>query len=196
MKTQKRQKLCLNCNGSVDIDVLICPFCGHDFLTEEKESLEESLYKPPSRTLSPNQTIASLYPPAYRPGEEVEQDSMGIYKPAQRLSEQTMHDPSKVQDPFQQTREEVPEEKEPSVFLPVFLFSLGAFLFSLGFFIFFFSTNGYAILKWNAKYWFVYFLMAIPLLIWGYRLLNRLDQPISEEEDFLDNQFEDEDELP
>jgi hypothetical protein len=30
MKPKKRQKLCQNCEGDVDVDVIVCPFCAAD----------------------------------------------------------------------------------------------------------------------------------------------------------------------
>lgn len=185
MKTQKRQKLCVNCNGSVDLDVLICPYCGHDLLMEKKEDIEDSLYQPAGRHLTPNQTIASLYPPAYSPHQEEEQ-SRASFTPNHH------YDPNAVRDPFDQTVDEKEPKKEIGSFLPILVFSLGAFLAALGLFIFFFSTNGYAILKWNAKYWFIYLLTALPLLIWGYRLLGRLDVSEEDLDEDMEEPFEDE----
>ncbi len=45
---KKRQKLCQNCDGEVDLDVIFCPYCGSDLL-EEKPSEEDrqKLYPPP-----------------------------------------------------------------------------------------------------------------------------------------------------
>lgn len=186
MKTQKRQKLCLNCNGSVDLDVLVCPFCGHDLLSEKK-NLEESLYQAPSQKMTPGQTIASLYPPAYRPEEMSQEEAQHSYENERKF----VHNPTSMKDPFQETLNELPPEKEPSTILPVLIFSLGSLLFAMGLFIFFFSTNGIVLLKWNAKYWFLYVLMAAPLMIWGYNLLNRLDEPEvreDEEEELLEDQ--------
>lgn len=60
MNGKKRQKLCQNCEGNVDFDVIFCPYCGADLL-EEKEPLvakdEESF-----KTLSEKESVDSLYP--------------------------------------------------------------------------------------------------------------------------------------
>lgn len=50
MKPKKRQKLCQNCEGEVDLDVIFCPFCGADLLEEKELSLndkKENYYSPP-----------------------------------------------------------------------------------------------------------------------------------------------------
>ena len=64
MTTKKRQKLWQNCEGEVDFDVIFCPFCGHDLLEEKDQDLlsrsEESI-----KALSPQESVASLYPPPY-----------------------------------------------------------------------------------------------------------------------------------
>jgi hypothetical protein len=48
MKQKKRQKLCHNCEGEVDLDVIFCPFCGADLLEEqpEEEVLKEEFVPP------------------------------------------------------------------------------------------------------------------------------------------------------
>lgn len=43
MKPKKRQKLCYNCEGEVDLDVIVCPFCAAD-LREEKPEMQRSSY--------------------------------------------------------------------------------------------------------------------------------------------------------
>lgn len=41
MKPKKRQKLCYHCEGEVDLDVIVCPFCAAD-LREERPELRIS----------------------------------------------------------------------------------------------------------------------------------------------------------
>ena len=40
MKPKKRQKLCHHCEGEVDLDVIVCPFCAAD-LREERRRTEK-----------------------------------------------------------------------------------------------------------------------------------------------------------
>ncbi len=65
MKAKKRQKLCYNCDGEVDLEVIFCPYCGVDLL-EEKNNLEET---PPQ-----------LYPPPYVPGNVVTEEQEEVPK--------------------------------------------------------------------------------------------------------------------
>lgn len=37
MKPKKRQKLCYHCEGEVDLDVIVCPFCAADLREERPE---------------------------------------------------------------------------------------------------------------------------------------------------------------
>ena len=42
MSNKKKTKLCGSCDGMVDLDVIICPYCGSDVLEilEDREELE------------------------------------------------------------------------------------------------------------------------------------------------------------
>ena len=68
MKPKKRQKLCQNCEGEIDVDVIVCPFCAAD-LREERP--EQKVSPISVRNLSDNETMKSLYPPPYKMAEEV-----------------------------------------------------------------------------------------------------------------------------
>ena len=35
MKPKKRQKLCHNCEGEIDLDVIVCPYCAADLRIEK-----------------------------------------------------------------------------------------------------------------------------------------------------------------
>jgi hypothetical protein len=58
MKPKKRQKLCLNCEGEIDLDVIVCPFCAADLRAEKPEQQKNS-YSP---LYSEHQMAESLYP--------------------------------------------------------------------------------------------------------------------------------------
>lgn len=48
MSNKKRMKMCANCDGMVDLEVIICPYCGNDVAqTQEKTSHLNDLYPPP-----------------------------------------------------------------------------------------------------------------------------------------------------
>jgi hypothetical protein len=63
VKPKKRQKLCLNCEGEVDLDVIVCPFCAAD-LREDK--LEQKS--------TPQRFSDSLYPSTQIEKEVVQEE--------------------------------------------------------------------------------------------------------------------------
>lgn len=153
MKPKKRQKLCHNCEGEIDIDVIVCPFCAAD-LREEKPEQKYSSYVSSTQQMNPKQTVQSLYPhaaeqmeAAYREPEQEEREAVG---------------------------EEIVEEKNSSVFAPTILFTLGVQLFIFGLLMLLFSHKGTVILKWDARFWFFYVFASVPFLVFGYKTLSKL----------------------
>lgn len=148
MKPKKRQKLCYNCDGDVDLDVIVCPFCAAD-LREEKPELQRSAFSASVSSVKQLNTEQSLYPPPYSERMEVEREPL----------------PTAVMQ----------EEPEPTVlktdFLPMALFIMGAHLALLAITLLAFSERGVMILKWDARFWLLYLIAAVPLLVYGYRKL-------------------------
>jgi hypothetical protein len=154
MKPKKRQKLCFNCEGEIDLDVIVCPFCAAD-LREEKPEQARSRFNPPkdlSGSSKNQETMQSLYPPHYvsKPTEESEAASAPVQPMVQE------------------------EEKQKNIFAPTILLTLGVQLCVLGLLMLFFSHKGVLILKWNAGFWVLYLLASIPLFLFGYKSLSKL----------------------
>jgi len=149
MKVKKRQKMCYNCEGEIDLDVIVCPFCAAD-LREEKPEQQRPSYNPTS-TVKHLNTQQSLYPPHY------------VAKPVSQ--EQTPPEEAPMTESF---------EEEKSVIGPTILLTLGAQLLLFGLLMFFFSEKGVMVLKWDARFWFLYLFASVPLLIFGYKSLSRL----------------------
>jgi len=147
MKTKKRQKLCYNCDGEIDIDVIVCPFCAAD-LREEK---------PEQRYGSYITHVDSSYRNPHRRSQTEEEAN-----PEEFVEEE---DPTFF--------EEEEEETRKSAVLPTVLFTLGVQLCVLSLLMLLFSHNGVVLLKWNARYWFLYMLVSAPLVFFGYRSLQR-----------------------
>ncbi len=133
MKPKKRQKLCYNCEGEVDLDVIVCPFCAADLRAEKPEQQQPPLYR-------------SVAPPRSQP--EFEREAVA---PA--------------------PTEEVAEEQ--SYLGPIVLLALGTHLLLLGIFLGMFSHNGVVFLKWSSRFWVGYVLLAVPMLVLGYRALSK-----------------------
>lgn len=145
MKPKKRQKLCHNCEGEIDIDVIVCPFCAAD-LREEKPEQRYSAYAAQSQEMNSKQTVQSLYPNTFSEAVDPE--------------------------PVKEEPEKVAEEKESGVFMPTILFTLGVQLCVFGLLMLLFSHKGVVILKWDARFWFFYLFASVPFLIFGYKKLS------------------------
>ena len=66
------------------------------------------------------------------------------------------------------------EEAKSNTLLPTVLFTLGIQLCILSLLMLLFSHKGVVILKWDARYWFVYLLISVPFLSFGLRAMKRL----------------------
>lgn len=152
MKPKKRQKLCHNCEGEIDVDVIVCPFCAADLREEKPEQLHPP-YNPSlsNRNLNNQQTNQSLYP----------------------SSQRMMEDPE-VPDEVVAVADEGSGEKSKNIFAPIILFTLGVQLCIFGLLMLLFSHKGVITLKWDARLWFFYVFAAVPFLIFGYRALSKL----------------------
>jgi hypothetical protein len=148
VKPKKRQKLCYNCEGEVDLDVIVCPFCAAD-LREEKPELQRSSFSPSVSSVKQMNTEQSLYPSHY--------------------PEPEMAPPR----PVEQTLPAIEEQEEPTtiktLLTPVLLLTSGMHLFMLALALIFLSDHGVLVLKWDAKFWILYLIASLPLLVFGYR---------------------------
>lgn len=161
MKPKKRQKLCYHCEGEIDLDVIVCPFCAADLRVEKPEQMRSGYSSFSGGEKTQNlQTSESLYPSSFPSrletgGEEVlEREEL----PSASAEKQTSSD------------------RLSKVICPTILFTLGIQLFVLGMFILLFSHKGIVVLKWDGALWFFYVLAACPLLYFGYRSLSKLDE--------------------
>lgn len=155
MKPKKRQKLCYNCEGEIDVDVIVCPYCAAD-LREEKPEQQSPSYSASVRSMNAQETMQkSLYPPHYQ-------------EAAPELSEDSLRGSQENIAPLPE------EERQKNIFAPTILFTLGVQLFILGLLMLLFSHKGTVILKWDARFWFFYVFASIPFLVFGYKSLSKL----------------------
>ncbi len=151
MKPKKRQKLCCNCDGEIDLDVIVCPYCAAD-LREEKPELQRAAF-----------VQGCVRPHGAGPGipEELPPETQDLKDSAVPVVEEVV---------------QVPEESEPQLqhmLGTVLLLTVGVQLLLLGFLLVFLSSNGVLTLKWNANLWFLYIFASVPFLIFGYRSLSK-----------------------
>ena len=143
-KSKKRQKLCHNCEGEIDLDVIVCPFCAAD-LREEKPEQGRLSYSIAQKLAHEQQTSQSLYPPAF-PVKHPEPEP-------------------EIPPPSPQPQISLPEEESSkNIFGPTILFTLGVQLVLLGLLMLLFSHKGMVVLKWDATWWFLYCLAGFPFL--------------------------------
>ncbi|MDN3504968.1 MAG: hypothetical protein P0S95_05285 [Rhabdochlamydiaceae bacterium] len=79
----------------------------------------------------------------------------------------------KAQAPEEPRTQDLPKPKKVAnsakkETLSVLFLSLGAQLFAIGLLLLFFSTDGHLTLEWRAKNWYLYCLVALPLLGFGW----------------------------
>jgi hypothetical protein len=155
MKPKKRQKLCHNCEGEIDLDVIVCPFCAAD-LREEKPEQLRSLFNPSVKKLNEEFSLkVPLYPTAQ---PAVQETARAATVEAEELP-----------------ADEVEEEAKPhSFFRATIFFTLGVQLFLLGLLMLLFSHKGVLVLRWNSSFWFLYCLSGAPFIYFGYRALAKL----------------------
>lgn len=163
MKTKKRQKLCYNCEGEVDLDVIVCPFCAAD-LRVEKPEVQRPTYDPNLHTKNLN-TQQSLYPPHYSPRVDTDEET---------FQEELQDEEEEPQYPQEEEAIGSSEDWESkSTFGPMILLTLGMQLLLFGVFMLFFSHNGVITFQLDARLWFFYILAAVPLLIFGYKSISK-----------------------
>ena len=159
MNRKNRMKLCSNCDGMIDLDVILCPYCGEDVSKEKKDNI----------------SIDNLYPPPYNPNyqknieEDFQEKSFQEKIFQEKDSEKTLEKTLEKEDILENKKEE-----KSSFLFPFLLFSLGINLFLFGIFLLLFSANGEIFLKWNAKLWFIYILLGLPLILIGNKLFSKL----------------------
>ena len=157
MKPKKRQKLCYNCEGEVDLDVIVCPFCAAD-LREEKPELQKSSFSPSTASVKQLNTEQSLYPLSYS----------RIAEP-----EKIVHSSEPIAASMLQEEVEEQPKTMQTALMALAPLILGIHLFLWGVLLVLFSDRGTMILKWDARFWFAYVLASIPLLLFGYRGFNK-----------------------
>lgn len=163
MSATTKKKLCWNCDGNVPLKAEHCPYCSvyieqtNDI--EEDEDREEAQAPPYATRSSLRQTNnAAPAPPFALPKKD------------------KAHHPSKSK-PTQQ--KEPPANNPTSRIVTILaLLAFGSIFALFGLVLFLFSENGVFILRWNGDHWPVYLIVGPVFLIFGWRLLNKLDDAV------------------
>lgn len=142
--------MCPNCDGRIAYDATQCPYC---FATLQVPldtnqgslfSLQDSLYAPPYKSVTPTPEEKKPMPPASRAEAAI------------------------------LTPEAAEETTEVKAFWPILLLTLGINLFTFGLLQFFFSDNGIVKLEISSSFWFLYMLVSIPLFYLGFKKAEHL----------------------
>ena len=159
---------------------------------ESPAATQQEFDDPLFREQSLEESLASLYKPPYtRPSQE--------QKPEPSLSEFNFDSSPEPETPPPaaprfpenkssllsayeeepltsiQSQDETSESKNKDIW-PMLLLAIGGQLLTLALLLFFFSDNGVLTLQWNAKKWFVYALVSLPMIYFGLRALKPKDQ--------------------
>ena len=151
MRVKDKQKICSHCEGRISVEADTCLYCGMPLLEDRKEE-----QKPVDIMSSLQGGIPSLYPPLYAQKSET-----------QEVGKQEFMHKIKPHYAAENTVEKESQEVDKSNFFSLLLALLGSNLFILGLMQGFFSEGGVLQLEWNCKYWFLYLLLAVPMLYMG-----------------------------
>lgn len=199
MHTSTKKKLCWNCEGNVSHEAVNCPFCGvylhhssDDSYSNDNQSENTSFQS--ASSLSSPQALYQFKQTNVVAHEDKDEDITPPYipvnqdltnqKPSQLNSQSSPHaNPlsqiNKSQGKQQTKQMNISTNQKSLNPLVICISTLlgGSMLFLFGVMLFLFSQQGTFTLRWNANFWFIYMAISIPLLIVGWRFLNKIDEP-------------------
>lgn len=154
MHGKPKKKLCWNCEGNTSFQDENCPYCG--------------VYLNPSY-IDNNDDKNNLFSPPYQV-KETEQESQPPSPPysAEETSKKIKS------DHLQEMKKNEAIDEVRMIFTPLLLLLSGTVLFFFGLVLFLFSHNGLLKLTWNGRYWYLYFILAMPILFAGWWALQQL----------------------
>lgn len=158
MTTATKKKLCWNCEGRVGFSEEHCPFCG--------------VY------LSPTST-----PGEESQGEAEDQLPQPPYQLDGEQIDDHVHDsPYQEHLPGQQERQAglsetalASHEDLRKMVTPMGTLLAGSIFFLFGLVLLLFSKDGKLTLQWSSDYWYVYLIISLGMLFWGWRSLQFVD---------------------
>lgn len=171
MSSIRGKKLCWNCEGEVHIYALQCPYCGVDLTTEETPIEENSPEEAPYRLVEPTVNEEDidipqpLYANQYASDEEVILESQEQQAPA----------PAPAQE-----KEKILQPGFKSGMKPLLLLLPGCVFFIFSLCLLFFANDGYLVLRWKSMLWPFYLIVSAPLLFFGWKSLQRLEEDASQ----------------
>lgn len=157
MATATEQRVCSHCEEMVHEHALSCPYCGTP--QPSTDTRAGTSLEPPYRLVSPESTDHQSPP-------------YGDYQEQRRKDEAPLNP-----EPARSTN--VSEDDSSGhlrpVLIPASLLLSGAVFFLFGLVLLLFSQDGVLTLHWNGGLWPVFLLSSLPLLLVGWRALQRLE---------------------
>lgn len=155
MAVIQKKKLCWNCEGNVSLSDETCPYCGVSVIPA---SLDGSLssHAPPYQMAEVQESIIP------RPPYHTEQKNELILEEKEEANKETED-------------EDVSVNEFKNIVLSLLFLLAGSMFFLFGLTLVLFSHNGVFTLQWDGSFWFIYSLLSIPFLFFGWRALIKLD---------------------
>ncbi len=164
MSAVPKKKLCWNCEGNISKEVDNCPYCG--VYLHSLESEDEHLWSPSYRLSSADKEVIPT--PPYQ-ASHLDNTS----EPTQEKPDETdCKSASSSQGIFTHLKKDV---------LSLLLLMSGSLFFLFGTILFLFSDQGTLTLQWKSDYWIYFFVLSLPALYFGWKFLQQLESPSSEE---------------
>lgn len=157
METQIKQKLCWNCEARVDFGVESCPSCGVYLSTSPL--LEQAAPDLVNNHSAPYQHVV------------VEEESSIPESPYQFEDADNSEEPSSSEEAGDE--EEVGSDYWKAELVPMGLLFAGSIFSLFGLALLLFAEDGVLTLKWNGDYWYLYLLLGVPFLTFGWRALQQ-----------------------
>lgn len=139
MRTKDRQKICTHCEGRISVEADTCLYCGMPLVGG----------KPEEKPIDIMSTLQGGAPPLYPP----------LYASAKK--ESSTEAQASI---LQEDRSSVEQEDEKAGLVSILMALAGSTLFILGLMQGFFAEGDTLKLEWNCHYWFLYLVLAAPLL--------------------------------
>jgi hypothetical protein len=154
MNKTLKKRLCWNCEGNVALNEETCPFSGVSVVPAFLEG------------------AGAEFSPPYSTAHE---DDGAIPKsPFDIQDETTDSENREEQKQVNETEPAIDEFKQVLISVALLLTGSVFFLFSMALALF--SQDGILTLQWEGDYWYIYTILALPLLFFGWRFLMKLDR--------------------
>lgn len=154
-----KKRLCWNCEGNVSLSEETCPYCGVSVIPASLDGTNHGL-TPPYQMGAAKENLVPRSPYALN----AETPTVKAEEDVKEISTEELED------------SDVPVDEFKNILLALLLLLAGSMFFLFGLTLALFSRNGVFTLQWDSSYWFLYSILSMPLLFFGWRALLKLDE--------------------